>query len=250
MTPKEKALHTHELLNQVYEELPAEPRRDNMRELISTMLSHRTSHDTEERAYFAMLEWFGDWKGVHHASEEELAEAIKGVMYPEQKARNIQLVLGRILEKSGDYSIDFLKDMPAEEGMEWLMSLPGVGLKTASLVLLFNFQKPVLPVDTHVHRIAQRVGMIPDKMSANKAHDLLLSHLPHNAKTLLNFHKHVYWHGQQVCTFRAPKHERCPLRSFCNYYQSLDEQTKRKTEQKALNNAVSVKKVKKIRGLH
>ena len=102
--------------------------------------------------------------------------------------------------------------------MAWLNDMPGIGLKTASLVLLFNFHKPVLPVDTHVHRIAQRVGMIGPKASADKAHQVLLEQLPKDALTLLNFHKHNYWHGQKICFFAKPDCARCPLKGFCNYY--------------------------------
>ncbi|MHC2993237.1 endonuclease III [Pontibacter sp. HJ8] len=218
---EEKALLTHELLNQEYKPLKLEPRRSHMHELISTMLSHRTNHADEEKAFYTMLERFGDWEGIMNAPFEELADAISTTRYPGQKAPQIQQTLRIIKEERGELNIDFLEDMPVEEAIAWLTRLPGVGLKTATLVLLFNFKKPVLPVDTHVFRVSQRVGMIGAKVTANKAHDILLSMLPKDALVLFNFHKHLLKHGQKVCTWSYPKCEKCVLNGICNYYHDV-----------------------------
>ncbi|MFD3003353.1 endonuclease III domain-containing protein [Pontibacter toksunensis] len=222
--PKEdKTLMTHELLNEAYKRLTLDSRRDPMHELISTMLSHRTNHADEEKAYYTMLERFGDWEGVMNADVDELADAVQTTRYPLQKAPQIQQTLRIIKEERGEININFLKDMPVEEAMDWLTKLPGVGLKTATLLLLFNFKKPVLPVDTHVFRVSQRVGLIGAKVTANKAHDLLLRMLPPDAVELFNFHKHLFWHGQRICTFFSPKCGECVLNSICNYYQDVRE---------------------------
>ena len=195
-----------------------------MHELISTMLSHRTTHANEEKAYYQMLDTFGDWEGVLQAPLEELIETLSPAQFPGQKAPRIQQVLQAIKEKSGGkMTIDFLEKMPVEEALQWLMNLPGIGLKTASLVMLFNFHKPVLPVDTHVYRVSQRVGIIGN-ISADKAHHVLLEMLPKNAKELFNFHKHLYWHGQRICTFRSPKCSKCPLKEICNYYNEVKQE--------------------------
>jgi endonuclease-3 len=108
--------------------------------------------------------------------------------------------------------------MPAEEGLAWLMALPGVGIKTASLVLLFCFSKPLLPVDTHVHRVSQRLGLIGPKVSANAAHKLLLDLLPQDPHVLYNFHVTMLRHGQRLCLWGTPHCERCPLRERCDWY--------------------------------
>lgn len=221
LPPNEKTLLTHELLNQEYKRLDLGSRRTPMHELISTMLSHRTNHADETKAYNTMLERFGDWEGVMNADVNELANAIQTTRYPEQKAPQIQQTLRMIKEKRGEISIDFLADLPVEEALEWLTHLPGVGPKTATLLLLFNFKKPVLPVDTHVFRVSQRVGIIGAKVTANKAHTILLDMLPKEAIELYNFHKHLFWHGQRVCTYYTPKCEQCVLNSFCNYYQDV-----------------------------
>lgn len=221
LPPHDKAQLTHELLNQEYKRLKLEPRRSHMHELISTMLSHRTNHKDEEKAYYTMLERFGDWEGVMNADVDDLADAIQTTRYPGQKAPQIQQTLRQIKEERGGVSIDFLEDMPVEEAMEWLTRLPGVGPKTATLLLLFNFKKPVMPVDTHVFRISQRVGIIGAKATANKAHDLLLEMLPQDPVELYNFHIHMLRHGQRICTYYSPKCEKCVLNSICNYYQDV-----------------------------
>ncbi|MDQ4078335.1 MAG: endonuclease III [Chloroflexota bacterium] len=213
-----KAMEMHERLLERYGERPRVPRREPMHELISTMLSHRTTQENEAEAYQNMWERFGSWEAIRDAPEEELIEAIKPANFPEVKAPRIKETLGIIIEERGEPSIDFLADMPTEEALEWLTNLPGVGIKTASLVLLFCFGHPVMPVDTHVHRVTGRVGLIPDKMSANKAHEALLELLPHDDHILFNFHINNLRHGQQLCVWRSPKCEKCPLPSICDWY--------------------------------
>ena len=215
----EKAWTNHSILDHFYGHLPPGSRRTPMRELISTVLSHRTTHADEELAYDRMLEAFGDWAGVEVAPAAELAHAIRTTRWPDTQAPRIQEILRRIkAETGGNYQLDFLAQWPLERAMAWLTDMPGIGLKTASLVLLFNFQKPVLPVDAHVHRVAQRMGFLGPKVPVEKAHAVLLALLPADAETLFNFHKHNYWHGQQICFFLRPNCARCPLKGFCNYY--------------------------------
>ena len=221
LTPAEKAQQTHLLLQELYGELPLEPRREPMHELLSTMLSHRTTHANEEAAYYNMINTFGDWQGVLAAPFEALADTLKPAKFPGAKAQNIQKALTRIRERSPDFSLDFLRDLPEAEAMAWLQELPGVGIKTASLLLLFNYQKPVLPVDTHVHRVSQRVGILKASDTAEKAHQILTDMLPRDPRILFNFHKHLYWHGQRICTWKSPRCEKCPLQPLCNYYQEV-----------------------------
>jgi endonuclease-3 len=216
--PADKAWQDHLILNDFYGLLPVEPRRTPMRELISTVLSHRTTHRDEELAYDRMLETFGDWQAVMDAPTAELAHAIRTTRWPDTQAPRIQEILRRIKAEFGDFTLEPIADWPVEKGLVWLTDMPGIGLKTASLVLLFNFKKPVLPVDTHVHRVAQRVGMIGPKTSVEKAHQVLLAELPKDATVLLNFHKHNYWLGQHICFFAKPNCPACPLKGFCNYY--------------------------------
>ncbi|RDC62165.1 endonuclease III domain-containing protein [Adhaeribacter pallidiroseus] len=222
LSPAEKTWQTHETLNELYGVLDLrKPRREPIHELISTMLSHRTTHANEETAYYRMRELFPTWPEVMVAPLEELTQALQTAQYPGPKAINIQKTLRLIQEKAPDFSLHFLEEMSVDEAMKWLMDLPGVGLKTATLLLLFNFHKPVLPVDTHVFRVSQRIGLIGAKVSAEKAHTILLDMLPKEAPLLFNFHKHLYWHGQRICTWKGPKCEECPVCPICNYCQEV-----------------------------
>lgn len=145
------------------------PRRDAMTELISTILSHRTTSEQEWAAMEALWTRFGSWAAIADAPAADIEACIKGVNFAESKAPRIKETLRIISERThGAYNIDFLADMPTDEGLEWLTSLPGVGIKTASLVLLFNFHKDIMPVDTHVHRVSQRIGLIGPKTTPSR----------------------------------------------------------------------------------
>jgi endonuclease-3 len=208
----------HELLNQQYGIQAIYGRLEPLHELIATVLSHRTTHANEVTAFRTMMERFGSWEAIRDAPVEELTQAIQTANYPEVKAPYIKQILSRIIAERGEASIDFLREMATEAAMTWLTALPGVGLKTSTLLLLFNFQKPVLPVDTHVHRVSQRLGLIGPKVTAEKAHAILLAYLPQDATVLFNFHKHFYWHGQRVCTWSFPKCPQCVLKTHCDYF--------------------------------
>ena len=219
MTLTEKAELTYQRLIQLHGELERIPRREPMHELISTLLSHRTTEAQEARAFEAMMKRFGSYEAIRVAPFEELVEAIGGVNWPEVKASNIQKVLNRIQAERGELSIAFLDDLPTDDALQWLLDLPGVGLKTATLVLLFCFGKTVLPVDTHLHRVSGRIGLIGSKVSADKAHRELLALLPHDGHVLYNFHIAMLRHGQKICVWKNPRCARCPLTDICNYFQ-------------------------------
>ncbi len=214
-----KALINYERLMALHGAHPLVPRREPMHELISTILSHRTTQKNEAQAYDNMWKRFGSWEAIRDAPIDELISALDPANFPEVKAPYIQGVLRKIYDERGEFSIDFLRDLPADEGLAWLMDLPGVGIKTASLVLLFCFAKPVLPVDTHVHRVSQRIGLIGPKVNPTAAHPLLLALLPPDPYVLFNFHINNLLHGQKICIWGNPRCEKCPLTDICNWYQ-------------------------------
>jgi endonuclease III len=216
---KAKVWEMYERELATYGHQPNVPRREPMHELISTILSHRTTGRNEDLAYRRMWERFGSWEAIRDAPVDDLADAIAPSNYAEQKAPRIKDVLRRIIAERGVADVDFLRDMPLDEAMAWLTALPGVGPKTASLVLLFCFQRPVLPVDTHVHRVSQRVGLIGPRVDATAAHALLLPLFPPDPQVLYNFHINTLLHGQRVCVWGTPRCERCPLTDICNWYQ-------------------------------
>lgn len=187
-------------------------------QLIATILSQRTNYANERAAFNMMWTRFGSWERIMEAPVDELAAAIATSNYPEVKAPRIKQVLAQIKEERGSFDLSFLADLPVEEALTWLMNLPGVGNKTATFLLLFTFRKPVLPVDTHVHRVSQRLGIIDKKTNQAKAHRVLLDILPSRADTLLNYHKLFFKHGQQVCTWSHPRCEACVLQGICDFY--------------------------------
>jgi endonuclease-3 len=187
-------------------------------QLIATTLSQRTNYADEKKAYDNLLEKFGDWGGVAGASISEIEACIQTTRWPEIKAPRIKEMLNIILERYGKLDMQFLKDMPVDEAQALLMELPGVGFKTATFVLLFSLRRPALPVDTHVHRVSTRYGILPEKISQAKSHAALLEMLPADADELLNFHKLLFKHGQRVCTYSRPRCDKCVVSSRCNYY--------------------------------
>ncbi|MFN8527179.1 MAG: endonuclease III [Anaerolineae bacterium] len=217
----EKAMAMYAILIATYGERPLKPpRRTPMVELVMTMLSHRTTGANEKLAFDRMWERYGSWDAIRDADVKDLTEQIAPSNFAEAKAPHIKAALARIIDERGSANIDFLQELSPSEGLAWLMSLPGVGIKTASLVLLFNFSKPVMPVDTHVHRVSQRTGLIGPKVTAEKAHVHLLELLPPDPYVLFNFHVSCLRHGQQICTWDHPKCPQCPIKHLCDYYRT------------------------------
>ena len=156
-----------------------------------------------------------DWALVDAAPLEELVEVIRPGGLPNGKAKGIKAALRAIHDARGDYSLEFLGDMPALEARSWLTAINGVGVKTASVVLLFSFGLPLMPVDRHVERVARRVGLIPPTFDANQAHEVFLAVL--EADEMHEAHVNLIQHGRLVCHARRPAHELCPLIDRCRF---------------------------------
>lgn len=182
-------------------------------ELIATVLSQNTSDTNSGPAYAELRRRFPDWDQVRQTPVARIAAAIRRAGLANQKALRIKAILQRINEQRGDLSLEFLHNVPVREAEEYLVSFPGVGPKTAACVLLFACRKPVLPVDTHVHRLAQRIGLIGPRTDAAKAHLELARMVP--AGQVLEFHIQLIRHGRTVCTARKPQCRDCPLLDLC-----------------------------------
>ncbi len=187
-------------------------------QLIATTLSQRTNYADEKAAYDKLLETFGDWAGVAGATVAEIEQCIQTTRWPEIKAPRIKEILTHVIGTYGNDLDRVLTEMPLEDAQKLLMELPGVGFKTATFVLLFSLRRPVLPVDTHVHRVSTRFGILPVKISQAKSHAALLEMLPRDADELLNFHKLLFKHGQRVCTYSHPKCGQCVVRERCRFF--------------------------------
>jgi endonuclease-3 len=212
----QKALEIHELLIDEYGEREIRQDRDPVATLVNTILSQNTNDHNRDIAYRQLRERFPTWTDVRDADEGDVVEAIRPAGLAPTKAPRIQNALHAISEDQGELSLDFLKDMPLEQARSWLLDLNGVGPKTAAIVLLFALDRPAFPVDTHVHRVTQRLGLIPEGTSREKAHDLLEDLLPQDH--YFTFHLNIIEHGRTICKARTPQCEVCTLREDCRYY--------------------------------
>ncbi len=196
-------------------------KKDPMSMLVDIILSHRTRDEQTAAAYDNLLKRFGSWEAVRDAPTEEVEKTIANVNWPEVKAPRLQALMRRITEERGELNLDFLRDVPVEEGTAWLDRLEGVGPKTMACVLLFSARKPILPVDVHVHRVSIRLGLIGKKVTADNAHALLQALLPNDSQTIYNFHKALLRHGQRICVFERPRCGKCVLTDLCDYYRTV-----------------------------
>ena len=219
----ERILRIHNLLLAEYGDHLWHP-SDPVASLVNTILSQNTNDVNRDKAFERLRERFPGWEEVRDAPEAELIEAIRPAGLGPTKAPRIQQALRRITEERGEIELGFLGEMGVEEARAWLLDMPGIGPKTAAIVLLFALGKPAFPVDTHVHRVTLRLGLIPEKTSREKAHKLLEEIAP--ADIYYAFHLNLIAHGRAVCHARNPEHERCILRDDCAYYASSVEQTR------------------------
>ena len=212
----EKVLLAHAELAAIYGPRRWRGGRNPLDELVMTILSQNTSDINSGRAYQALRQRFAGWPAVLAAPTSEIYEVIKPAGLGNIKAPRIQRTLQAILERRGELSLDFLAELPLEDARAWLLALNGNGPKTAACVLMFALGRPALPVDTHVHRVSRRLGLIGGQVSADKAHALLEAALPTEA--VYAFHLNMIQHGRLVCHAQRPACERCGLQAICDYY--------------------------------
>jgi endonuclease-3 len=195
----------------------AGPRVDTVSELVLTILSQNTADVNSFRAFTALRERYATWDDALAAPTDELEDVIRPGGLAFTKSRRIQHVLAEVHDATaGSWDLGFLGTLPLEEARDWLTALPGIGRKTASIILLFGFGRPAMPVDTHVHRVASRLGMLPPRTPLDRAHDLLEGVL--QPDEMYAFHVELIRHGRDTCRAPRPICGLCPLTDVCAYY--------------------------------
>jgi endonuclease-3 len=188
-------------------------------QLVCTILSQNTTDSTRDRAFANLKAAFPDWREVPDRPTDEIEGLIRVCGLANQKAPSIQRALRAVRDRTGDaseLSLDFLRQMGVEDARAWLTAINGVGIKTASIVLLFGLGMNALPVDTHVLRVSGRLGLIPLGTNAERAHRLLEAIVP--PADYMAFHLALIHHGRTVCRARTPSCGQCPLTDLCDWF--------------------------------
>jgi endonuclease-3 len=217
MNNKQLAVKTHQLLLKHYGNPTWRPHLSPVGELVSTILSQNTNDTNRDIAYDALREEFPTWEQVRDAPEDQVIQVIKSAGLANTKGPAIQNALRVITEERGEIDLSFLKLKTSQQATDWLIKLKGVGQKTAAIVLLFSLDMPAFPVDTHVYRVSGRLGIRPEKMSADKAHGYLADQFP--VESYYPVHLNIIRLGREICLARKPRCSACPLNIFCQYYE-------------------------------
>lgn len=227
MTGKNKPPHCEEILD-AFEKLwgnEAEPPHGLKHEepldgLILTVLSQHTNDKNRDKAFANLKKIYPRWEQAAAAQEADIADAVRSAGLGNTKAQKIKKILPAIKECFGDYSLKKMNAWETSEARKYLVGLPGVGVKTAACVLVFDLEKPAFPVDTHVARIARRLGWVPEKMSAEDIQEYLEAVLPQ--RRFHGAHLNFIEHGRGICDARKPKCGECPVIKVCDYGKSTE----------------------------
>jgi len=213
MHPREKAVWLADRLLQRYGP-PVVRRPDPVESLVSTILSQNTNDTNRDRAYASLLDRFGSLDAVRTARVDAIGRAIHTGGLHRQKSARIRRVLNRIHRERGALDLAFLDDWDLDAAMDWLLASPGVGRKTAGIVLLFSFGKPYFPVDTHIRRVLTRVGLIEPKGDPHVQANRLL---PKDPSLMAALHLLIIRLGREICRPRRPDCPNCPIRRECDW---------------------------------
>lgn len=205
----------HELLVQAYGPKPRR-RHDPLHTLVETILSQNTNDVNRDQAFRHLRDRFPSWEAVRDADESDVIDAIRIAGLANHKGPHIQAALRTITQRTGGLSLDFLGTLDLEAARNWLISMNGVGPKTAAIVLCFGFGFPAFPVDTHIHRVSRRIGLIGPKATREQAHVIMEALVPPDL--CYEFHINLIEHGRRVCRAPTPLCGICTVRDLCDYY--------------------------------
>ena len=219
-TRRISAVEVLDALRAEYGPFEWKPRYDPASELVFTILSQHTSDLNSERAFNSLMTTFGSVEAIASADVDRIEDAIRSAGLYRVKAPRIKKVLNDILAEVGSFDLSFLAEMPLDEAKEWLKRFDGIGPKTAAIILCFSLGLPAMPVDTHIFRVARRLGLIGPKVTADQAHDILEPMI--EPRDVFAFHLYLITHGRQVCKALRPRCGSCVLAHGCPSKDSFD----------------------------
>ncbi len=220
MVPEEEIRRVAALLARAYPYIAARKASEGvfadapLDSLVRAILSQNTTDVNRDRAFTALRRRFPTWEAVADAPLEAVIEAIRETNYAPTKAARIQDILRQLRAEHGAITLDFLRDWPTARVMAYLTAFPGVGVKSASIVSLFALKRPVMPVDTHVYRVTQRLGWVDTKVSVERAHAVLAHLMP--VDLILPLHMAMWEHGRVTCR-PTPRCGQCAIYADCRY---------------------------------
>ncbi len=214
-----------EILESVYG-VPQARIADPVDLLVLTILSQNTSDVNSSRAFEQLKSSFRDYEEMIDAPEERISAAIRPGGLAEIKASRIKSALQRLKRDFGSIDLSPLRKMDAEAARDYLRSIPGVGAKTAAVLMLFGFDMPAMPVDTHVYRVSKRIGLVPEDASIEEAQRVLEDITP--VEKYLSLHINLIRHGRMVCKARKPLCDICEIKNICRHASSVLNPTSRR----------------------
>jgi endonuclease-3 len=213
---KTKAAKIDVILTDLYGRKEIEGDEDPMDTLVETILSQNTTDKNSHRAFQKLKRAYPGWEHMIGASPKRVADLIRSGGLAGIKAERILDALEFIKKSRGELRLDFLRSLTPSQADAWLAQMKGVGPKTRGIILLFALRMPAFPVDTHIHRVTKRLGLIGQKTSREMAQEELAEIVP--PPEYYNFHINLIEHGRAVCQARRPRCSACKIRRFCDYY--------------------------------
>ena len=214
-----------EVMTCAYGPFEEERRLDPAHEAVFTILSQHTSDINSARAFGFLMERFGSLENVAHGDVADIEEAISPGGLARVKAPRIKEFLNRVLELNGSLDLSFLREMPLEEAKAWLRQLPGIGPKSAGIVLNFALGMPAMAIDTHIYRVCRRLKFIGPKVSVEKAHEILEAAVAPDQ--VFQFHVAMINHGRRVCRAQRPLCDECVVGDECPSRRQIQRQMAR-----------------------
>jgi endonuclease-3 len=213
---KRKATDIDRILTEIYGRKDVELDDDPLDTLVETILSQNTTDKNSHRAFRALKKAYPSWGSLMCEDVDKVAEVIRSGGLAGIKASRILGALEFINGERGVLDLDFLRDMSPSDAEAWLAQMKGVGPKTRSIVLLFSLGMPAFPVDTHIHRVTKRLGLIGPRVSREQAQTDLAALVPRSE--FFNFHINLIEHGRTVCHARKPRCPMCKISRYCDYF--------------------------------